>query len=657
MKRMPAFKYLSLLLVFQFFASTLSAQQGSDPEMMNIGGKSITKSEFLAIYQKNNAKAQSIDNKSLEEYLELFINFKLKVRHAEELGMDTVKNFRTELDGYRKQLAQPYLTDNEVTEKLIQEAYERMRQDVKASHILINCEPDALPKDTLAAYNKAIQARNKILKGESFAKVAREFSNDPSAKDNAGDLGYFTALQMVYPFETAAYNAEINKVTMPVRTRFGYHLILVTDKRNNLGQVEVAHIMVKAPVGMATEDSVKAHQAIQEIYRKVKAGEDFADLASRYSDDKGSARKGGVLPMFGTGRMVAEFEKASFALKNNGDISEPIKTQYGWHIIKKISKKEQGSFDELKGEIKSRIAKDSRAQQSRESKIEKIKKEYGYKEDLKARDEMAKAIDTTFFNGTWVSEKAGAGTKFLFSIGDKQFTQKDFAVYLESNQTKRGKADAAIVVTEAIKNFVAQECLNYEESKLISKHPEYRALLQEYRDGILLFDLTDKNVWSKAVKDSAGLANFYEQNKKKYMWDRRLQAAIYKADDEKTAAEVRKMLAQKAKKKYTDEDILKAINKESQLKLKIERGKFSKGENELIDKINWAPGLTANQTVDKQVVFVEVEKVLEPEPKSLNEAKGIITADYQMLLEKQWIDELKGKYPVKLNRDVLSTIK
>ena len=646
------------LLSCSFIAN---AQTSTDPVLMTVAGKNITKSEFEAIYHKNNTKNAASDAKSLEDYLQLFINFKLKVKEAEELGLDTVSAFKNELEGYRKQLAAPYLTDNEVNDKLLREAYDRMKKDVRASHVLIKCDAGALPKDTLAAYNKVIAARNRILKGEDFSKVAKELSEDPSAKDNGGDLGYFTSMQMVYPFETATFGAELNKVSMPVRTRFGYHIILKTDERANQGQITVAHVMVKTPskdANVKDTSKVDPKAKIDELYAKIKAGGDFAETAKQYSDDKGSSKKGGELPMFGTGRMVIEFEKAAFALKNDGDISAPIQTQYGWHIIKRLSKKELGSFDELKPELKGKIGKDSRSQSGKESMIAKIKKQYNFKENLKLRDEFVKLIDTTYFEAKWKSAAAAKLTKDgLFSIGEKSYTQKDFAVYLENHQSKRAKADYTMLVNDMYKEFVNESCLSYEEGKLATKYPEFKALLQEYRDGILLFDLTDKNVWSKAVKDTVGLKAFYEVNKAKYMWETRTEATAYKCANEKVAADVRKMLKDKAKKKYTNDDILKAINKNSQLNLNIESGKYSKGDNEIVDKVEWKKGLSVNTTIDKQVVFVDFENILAPTNKSIPEAKGLITADYQNHLEKQWIASLRSKYQFTVDKEVLSTVK
>ena len=646
------------LLVSAMLVSTAFAfAQNADPVLMTIAGKNITRSEFQTIYNKNNPKNTETDSKSIDDYVQLFINFKLKVKEAEELGLDTTADFKTELEGYRKQLAQPYLTDNEVNDKLLKEAYDRSKTDVRASHILIKLDPSALPKDTLKAYNTIIALRNKILKGEDFAKAAKESSQDPSAKDNGGDLGYFTSMQMVYPFETVAYNTNVGEISMPVRTRFGYHIIKVYDKRPASGQILVEHIMIKQAHGASAEDSLNAKKKIDEIYGKVKAGENFEELARAQSEDKGSAKDGGKLPVFGTGRMVIEFEKAAFALKNDGDFSEPVHTQYGWHIIKRMEKKPIPSFDEVKGELKGKVAKDSRAAKSKESLIAKIKNDNNFKENLKARDEFNVLIDSDYFEGKWSADRAAKLTKELFSIADKKFTQKDFASYLESHQTKRSKIDAAALVKSSYDQYVSESCIAYQESILDKKYPEFKALMQEYRDGILLFDLTDKKVWSRAVKDTTGIEAFYQGNKSNYMWEERVEANIYTCANEKIAEQTKKLIKKQDKSGISNDSLMALVNTDSQLNLRIDYGKFMKNENEFIDKVKWEPGISENIMKDKQVVFVKIKKKLAPEAKKLNEARGLVTADYQNFLEKEWIDALRKKYPVNVDRSVLGTVK
>jgi peptidyl-prolyl cis-trans isomerase SurA len=636
-------------------SSCFAQTANKDAVLMTVGNTKVTVGEFENVYHKNNSKETTGDTKSLNDYVDLFVNFKLKVKEAEDMGLDTAKSFKDELMGYRKQLAQPYLTDKDVNEKLLQETYNRMQEDVHAAHILVKVGESALPKDTLLAYNKIMEYRKRILKGEDFAAVARESAanGDPSAKENGGDLGYFTALQMVYPFESAAFSTKVGEVSMPVRTRFGYHIIKVIDRRKAQGEVLVGHIMVKTTPNMTNEDSLNAFTKITEIYNKLKAGAKFDELAQQFSDDKASAKKGGELPWFGTGKMPAEFEKVSFALANKGDYSAPLKTKYGWHVIRLVDKRGLASFEDMKNELKGKVSKDSRSQVGRSSLIAKVKSEYKFKENLKMRDEFYKVLDTTLFEGRWDGVKAAKMNKPMFNFNDKVYTQTDFANYIKSHQSKRPKTDIPMVVNQFYKQFVDEMAVAYEEARLDQKYPEFKALMQEYRDGILLFELTDEKVWSKAVKDTTGSKAFYEKNKTSYMWDERADASVYTCADEKIAKQVRALM----KKKKSEKEIVAEVNKNSQLNLQVESRVFNKGENEYVDK-NWNPGTSADiRDKDGKTVIVVVNKLMKPEPKSYQDSKGMVTADYQNFLEKEWLESLKKKYPVTIDKAVLATVK
>lgn len=630
-----------------------------DPVLMTVGGDAVTKGEFENIYHKNNPKDNPDDRKALEEYLELFINFKLKVKAAKDAGKDTSRAFINELRGYRRQLAQPLLSDKDVNEKLIEEAYDRMKKDVRASHILIKLDADALPKDTLAAYNKAIALRNRILKGENFGDLARQNSEDPSAAQNGGDLGYFSSMMMVYPFETAAYNTAVGQVSMPVRTRFGYHILKVTDIRETQGQIRAAHIMVRVPDNAPDSVVANAKKKIEEIYAKVKNGEDFASLAMNFSDDRTSGKNGGQLPWFGTGKMVAEFENVAFALKENGQVSEPFRSPFGFHIVKRLERKGLQPFDELKSEIKQKISKDSRSSISRNAVIERVKKENNFSETAKSLDELIAKVDTSYLSGNWSVTKANGLNKPLFSLGAEITTQEEFARYLADNQSKQAKeAVVEVLVRKAYDGFKNDKIIAYEDARLEEKNKDFRLLMQEYRDGILLFEITDENVWSKAIRDSAGLKAYHDANLSKYMWGERVEAVVYKCKDEKIASKVKKMVAKRHKKGTTVDAIRKEINADSQLNLQVEQGNFSKGDNEDVDSFAWASGtIQSKPGKDGAVILVEYVKVLAPMPKSLSEARGVITADYQNYLEQEWIKTLRSKYKVEVNREVFNTVK
>jgi peptidyl-prolyl cis-trans isomerase SurA len=281
-----------------------------------------------------------------------------------------------------------------------------MRFEVSASHILIRVPEDAAPADTLLAYNRIIELRKRILKGEDFEQVAKGKggSEDESVRTNGGALGYFSAFQMVYPFESAAYNTAVGQVSMPVRTKFGYHLVKVHDKRAARGIISAAHLMIVVKQDADMETQANAEKRINEIYERLMNGESWEDLVMKYSEDYNSKNTGGKLPEFGTGsrqRMVPEFEDAAFSIPTNGAYSKPVKTAYGWHIVKRLDVKGIESFESLEKEIQQRVNKDERALSTQKSFIEKLKKEYNLtdyrKKQLKWFHKNAKFVD-----GQWV---------------------------------------------------------------------------------------------------------------------------------------------------------------------------------------------------------------------------------------------------------------
>ena len=346
----------------------------------------------------------------------------------------------------------------------------------------------------------------------------------------------------------------------------------------------------------------------------------------------------------------AEFKDAALALKNDGDISETVLTRFGWHIIKRIRIIPPITFEEHKTELKTKISRDGRSSKGRDALLAKIKKDYAFKEKIKARDDFYKLMDSSVFKGKWEASKAAKLNKTMFSLKDKIYTQQDFAKYIESHQTQRAAVDYKNFVNSMYQTFVAESCIAFEEGHLDTKYPEFKMLMDEYRDGILLFELTDKKVWSKAVKDTVGLKNYFEKNKDKFMWEERLDATIYTCADEKIAKTAKEML----KKKKTEKEILAALNKNSQLNISAETKLFQKGDNAILDK--WIPEVTANKTMNEKIVFADIRKIMKAEHKLFNEARGLVTAEYQSFLEKEWLDSLRKKYSVQINKDVLSGI-
>ncbi|NNC83002.1 MAG: peptidylprolyl isomerase [Flavobacteriales bacterium] len=638
-------------VVFTVSSVMLTAQES--PVIMTIDDTKVTQEEFENIYKKNN-KDSVITEEALDEYVELFINFKLKVKEAERLQMDTNPDFKAELAGYRKQLARPYLVDNEMTDQLLKEAYERLKTEVDASHILMIAKPDASPEDTLKAYNTLKDVRKKIIDGKmTFSDAAMTYSQDPSAQSNEGRLGYFTSLQMVYPFENAAYNTEVGEISDIVRSRFGYHILKVHDKREARGEIRVAHIMVKVDQTADEATTEKAKAKIEDIYDELESGTDFDQLARQHSDDKSSSRNGGELPWFGTGKMVQEFEDTAFSLENDGDFSRPFRTSYGWHIVKRLERKGIESYDDMERNLKQRINKDVRSQMSTRSFVKKVKDEYGFKEKVKNLDPVQALADSTLLKGSWRPGDTSKMTAWLFQIGDKKYTQDDFIYYLRASQGRSRETDLRKYVADKYDLFKQKSLIDYEDSKLEQKYPDFRALMKEYRDGILLFELTDQKVWTKAVRDTTGLKQYYEDHKEDFMYDERVEGTIFRCKDKATAERVREMILSGD----PNDEIEKTVNSESQLDLTITSGKYEADEGTIAGLIEFEKGISDIHEIDDQWVFMQVKEVLPPSPRPFDKIKGLVTAAYQNQLEKEWIEELRGRYTVKVDKDVLYSVK
>lgn len=637
-----------------------------EPVLLTVGNEKITKSDFLAVYNKNNtSKDSKIDRKDLEEYLDLFINFRLKVQEAERLKLDTASSFISELEGYRKQLAQPFLVDKDVNENLLKEAFDRSQWDVRAAHILIRVDQDALPKDTLAAWNKILNARKRVLGGEDFGKVAAEISEDPSARDqviagrppvkgNQGDLGYFTVFDMVYPFETAAFTTPVGEVSMPVRTSFGYHIVKVADKKSAMGRIQVAHLLLASKPDDTPEIIEKRNQLLKEIQQKIDKNVAFEDLVKEYSDDKGSAPKGGMLPWFGPNRMVPEFVAAIYGMKKN-EISKPVETIYGYHFIKLLDFKGIPSFEESKNELKMKIARDIRSNKSKDAFVNRLKKEYNFSADNRALDAVIASLDTSFLSGNWDVKKAEKLNRQLISFGGKSFSQADFVDYLNKNQGDGKSENVRALAMNRFDNWVEDRIMEFEDSKLSEKHKEFRDLMKEYRDGILLFELTDQMVWSKAVKDTIGLQEFYDDIKHNYQHPRRVDAYVFKFKDEKIAKRNLKKVNSMLAKNASAQEIVEDLNKKSTI-VELESGLYAKGDNSVIDGFEWKTGLSDIVFANGEYNIVYINKVYEMEPKSLNEIRGIVISEYQNYLEKEWIKLLRKTYSHQVDKEVFSSI-
>jgi peptidyl-prolyl cis-trans isomerase SurA len=648
-------KHLSVFYGTLIVLSALCANaQTSDPQiLMTVGNRPVSLQEFKAMYYKNLSKDSVKSKKALDNYLTLFTEFRLKVNAAMDSRLDTTPSFRQEMNEYRQKLADPYMRDQTVQDALVKEAYTRMQTDVKVSHILIKVGPDAAAADTLTEYNKIMKIRDEIIKKQiSFDEAAKKYSMDDHSAPHGGDIGYITALETYYPFENAVYNTKVGTISMPIRTQLGYHIIKVVERKADPGQVLVAHIMIRTPAKMQAADSLKLIAHADSIYALVQQGQNFGDLAKKYSQDPSTGKHGGTLPWFGVGRMPAPFEQASFALKNVGDVSAPIRTAYGWHIIKLIGKKAPAAFnDSVKESIGAKVLRDDRSDQSVLALIKQIKQKYSFKEDLKAKEEFYKVIDETFYTNKWTADKAKGLTKPLFNLGNTTFTQQDFAQYLAHNQMNSENKGGEFAVNKLYPKYVKEQCMKFKNEMLEKEYPAFAEMIAEYRDGILLFDITDKMVWTKALKDTTGLKAFHEAHKNSYMYGERADASIFTCNNDRTANEVRRL----ANEGKSDKEILAVVNKEDANAASVQGNKYEKAENATVDA-HWKKGVSDNISSNGKVQVVYVREILAPSPKNIDDVRGMVTTDYQNYLMAQWLTELRAKYPVTVNQQVLAQV-
>ncbi len=612
--------------------------------LMTINGEPITKAEFEYIYNKNNT-GNAIDKKTLDEYVELFVNFKLKVAEAKAQGLDTLQTFKRELNGYRRQLAKPYLTDSKLEDALFQEAYSHFSQDCEVSHILIKTEGE----DTLEAYNKALEAIKRLNARKEFGKVADELSSDQSVTRNHGYLGWFTALQLVWPFEKTMYDLPLNVVSNPIKSDYGYHIIKVHNRRPAWGQVNARHIMKMCNDRMPKEMQNKKYQEIVEIKKRLDAGEDFATLAKELSDDKASAQKGGDLGWFGIGRMVRDFEKATFELEV-GETSEIIKTQFGYHIINLKEKRGIEPFEKKKSEIQRMMQYDSRSTAAKTSFVNKLKKEYNFQIN---ENEVAAAkvfIAQYAENDSLLKAKGAEMIGTLMSFADQQIPTSELVAYYATTKMMGTDIDAKIAQMAEIK------LIQYEDSQLENKYVDFANLMKEYHDGILLFEVSNKEVWEKAIKDKEGLEKYFKQNKKNYTWNEpRYKGFVVKCKDEATA----KLLKKSIKKMNPDSVanyIRTQVNNDSITLASVERGLWKQGENSYIDLNAFKQSNVQIEANEELPIAIVVGKKLK-KPETYTDVRGTITADYQNYLEKQWIENLRNKYAVKINQEVLNSLR
>jgi len=640
------------LLLLAVAALPLAAwAQKEDPVLFTVEDTPVHQSEFVYIYTKTNGKNADFSQASLQEYLDLYVKFKLKVQKAKEMKLDTIPQLMNELAGYRRQLADSYLIDKEVTEKLLQEAYEHSKQDVDISHVLISLRPDAGPEEAQAAYAKALEVKARLGK-EDFATVAKEVSGDKSAQNNGGHIGFVTALfpNGFYELEKAAYSLEVGKVSGPVRTSAGYHILKVHSRRPARGEMEGAHILLR------TQDKNPAavKVRIDSLYNALKDGAGFDDLARQFSEDSRTAPQGGYVGFFGINKYNRSFEDAAFALQEDGAFTKPVETSVGWHIIKRISHRGIQPYNIEKSRLENQVKKDSRFEEAKLAMVENIKKEAGLKEYPEVLEGFAAGLADTFLTFRWRAPEEG-GEALLFTFGpDFKVTLADFTSYLERATRKRMRGgedtDIPALVEELYRDFVNEKAMAYEEKNLEKKYPDFKSLMREYEEGILLFEATKLLVWDKASQDSAGLAEFYKLIEGKYRWEERAVTSIYKLDDrfKDRLDEVRDFAAT-----HSPKEVMDKYSGEDPPMLRHEAKTMEFSVYPEFKGMEWKAGALSQSEPDprgRHIKFVKIEEILPAAMKTLDEARGYVVADYQDYLESQWVEQLRKEYKVDIHQ-------
>jgi peptidyl-prolyl cis-trans isomerase SurA len=623
------------------------AQKGADtPQILfTVAGTPVEVEEFIYVYTKNNQNNPKANTRAdIDEYLRLFMHFKLKVKEGQALGMDTTRAFLKEFEQYRDQLAAPYFQDEANEEQLVREAYDRLQWEVRASHLLLNLPEQE--QDTAQVYQRLMEWRQRALSGEDFGTLAMQYSQDPSVKQNRGDLGYFSALQMVYPFETAAFQTPVGEVSLPVRTRFGYHLIQVTDKRPARGQVEVSHIMLRHQPG----DSTKVKNAILDVYDQLLGGFDWEELCAQYSEDINSRDKGGRIPPFGTGAMPAAFEEAAFSLQEPGDFSGPIMTPYGWHLVRLERNYPLLAFENIAPNLRAAIKRDARGDMGKKKIEERLKAKHSYREEPDAVALALSMANSSLTDGSWNMPSSQVHfNRPLFYVGQKARTVGQFLEHVVTHQRKVAQMEPKIYMRQLLDEYAWKELMEEEKNRLEREKPEFRWLVKEYREGIVLFELMDKQVWARASEDSLGLAAYYEKNKGKYLSDQTYEMRMLVSQK----AELLDKLATLPLGFLASDSLLSVLPAEG---FEVEPTVWKRQEE--LAKVPGFEGKTGAYRfqVGNKAYLAIVSQVQAARPLLLSEARGAVMADYQNQLEADWVAVLKKKYPLKVNKKSLKNV-
>ena len=631
---MKRFVLGTLFLTF-IFAPSLKAQK-EQSTVAWINDQPISSEEFLYAFKKNRANNTPVTEDSLFNYLEQYLNFKLKVLEAEKIGLDTTQKFLSEFNTYTREIQKPYLQNPKQENDLIVEAYERLQWEIRAAHILVRIPKSNLPKDTLEAYNQIQSIRNQILQGADFGEMAKKNSQDGSASVG-GDLGYFTGFSMVYPFESAAFQTEKGKVSEIVRSQFGYHLVKVLDRRRARGRVKTSHIFINA----SNKSDTRAKQLIQKAYDSLQNGGDWRAICATYSEDSRSRLSGGTLPFYGVGQFPEPLLDAAFELKEPSQYSKPIKSNFGWHILKLEEKEPIKSLSELKPDIINKIRRSGRNRLDKEGLIRKLKTENGFRLNKQQLD----AIITNFTRAGINDVNSPDNT--LFQIGDVHRTVNDFILFVKARANPKGIYSEQ-EAWQLYQEFENDQIVSYEESLIPQKYPDHQHLLNEYRSGLLLFEIMEEEVWNKALSDSLGLQNFFDKNRKKY-W-RNEVANVYEitSEDENILNEISSTDNISTSIESLRLELEKLLGKQRYELLKIAKNRYEQDDLPIFAQNSWKSTTLITDTHNLKIYWIE--EIIPAGYQELSEIKGLVISDYQDFLEEEWVEKLRKNSKIKVNK-------
>jgi len=642
-----------LFVIFLMIFSLQYLHSQSSEVLFYVNEHEIAVDEFEYIYKKNNPGLETVDKADAREYLDLYVNFKKKVIRARELQIDTLPSLNEELEGYRRQLSRTFLMNEEINKNLVRELFERKQYDVNISHILVSIDPEASDEVVEAAYLKAMELRQGLKNADSFSDYAKKHSQDPAVDRNGGTIGYITAPlpDGFYELEKAAYDIPIGELSKPVRTRMGYHIIKVNDRRKARGEVEVAQILVRTRDADSPDEN--AVKKISDAITQLQQGDSFDEVARKFSEDATSAARGGYIGFIGINMFDRAFEDAAFNLSTDGAYSAPIRSRLGYHIIQRISRRPIEDFDQMKSVLTQQIENSERKDIALQDLVNRILEDAGYTLNEELLNSFIDDLTDEFFTYRWrVPEDLEDGD--LFTIGEKSYQLSEFADHLRRNTRQRLRmsrdADIRNSVMEIYESFKSDAAIIHYESTLEEKYPAFRSLMREYEEGILLFEITRMKVWDKATQDSTGLLNFFEKNAHQYYTEpaaRTTYIQIREADDRNV-----KRIAKYAAKNSPE----RVINRfDGRRGITLESNEVQYFESRIPEYLRLEQGYITAIAENKEKEghwFAVVEEIIPPQARTLQQARGFVIADYQDLLEKQWMEELNARYSTYIDEDI-----